>query len=122
MAIPSGVVPLAEALQGTGMSVSEYVELWHYFGNKPIAVEGQWGFIGMMPLDVAIAEGVSFEPLAVAFNAGLMRKGIADVRRLQSQMLRDGETHDGLAEQIEREWRNEKREEAQELRWEASHD
>lgn len=122
MAIPSGVVPLAEALQGTDMSLPEYVELWHYFGNKPIAVEGQWGLIGMMSIDSAIAEDVLFEPLAVSFNAGLMRKGMADVRRMQSQMLRDGETHDTLAEQMEREWRNEKREEAQELRWEASHD
>ncbi|QSY56905.1 hypothetical protein BLI708_06385 [Bifidobacterium imperatoris] len=104
------------------MSLSEYVGLWHHFGNKPIAVEGQWGFIGMMTLDTAIAEGVLFEPLAVAFNAGLMRKGITDMRHMQSQMLRDGETHDTLAEQMEREWRREKREEAQELRWEASHD
>ncbi|NEG79159.1 hypothetical protein [Bifidobacterium avesanii] len=122
MAIPNGVVPLTEALQGTGMSLPEYVELWHYFGNKPIAVEGQWGPVGLRPLDDCIADGVLFEPLAVSFNAGLMRKGMTDVRRMQSQMLRDGEIRDTLAEQIEREWRNEKREEAQELRWEASHD
>lgn len=104
------------------MNVSEYVYLWHYFGNKPIRVEGRWGFIGMMSLDSAIAEDVLFEPLVVLFNAGLMRKGMNDIRRMQSQMLRDGETRDTLAEQMEREWRNEKREEAQELRWETSHD
>ncbi|KAB8287349.1 hypothetical protein DSM100688_1708 [Bifidobacterium ramosum] len=120
MAIPDGVVPLAEALQGTGMDLPEYTRLWAYFGNKPVAVEGLWGPAGLRPLDACIADGVLFDPVAIAFNVGLMRRGMTEIRRMQEQMLTDGETRDSLAEQIEREWRQEKREEIREMRWEAS--
>lgn len=113
MAIPAGVVPLAEALQGTGMGMNEYLRLWRYF-DVPIAVEGVYGPIGLMSLDDCVVDGILFKPSDIAHNVGLLRRGLASIRRLREWMLADDDSPDSLSKRIEREWRREKQEEIEE--------
>ncbi|KAB7789228.1 hypothetical protein [Bifidobacterium cebidarum] len=82
--------PLSEALQGTGLTVIDYVRFWKWAGAPDVAVNDVWGITHFYAIDEAVRQGFLFDPLEVAYNAALFQEVRRAALRAAGLALADG--------------------------------